>query len=485
MRGGASTRGTRRILFGVALALFFLLFVHPDPDHPSVGRVLALAVWMSWYWLTEALPMAVTAMLPVVFLPAAGVMSAGEVAPLYLNDIIFLFLGGFLLAGAMERWGLHRRLAVTVVARAGRSPGRLLLGFMLASWALSGWISNTATTLMMVPIAMAVADNDRSAGDGFSAALLLGVAYSASIGGMATLIGTPPNLGFARIYVESFPLRPEIGFVQWMLFALPVSILLFVCTAGWLRWRVMGHVAVPFRGALRRDLAEGGRFTREEVVVATAFLLFALLLVTRADLRLGDHWITGWASGLGWGRRVGDGTVAIGVALLLFAIPARGEKRILDAGALGRLPWDVVLLLGGGFALARAFQVSGLSAYAGERLALLEGAPPVLLILGTCVLLTFLTELTSNTATTQIVLPILAALSTATGLNPLLLMVLASLSASCAFMLPVATPPNAIVFGTGQVGAREMMRTGFVLNLLGVVVITASMLVWGRTVFGI
>jgi solute carrier family 13 (sodium-dependent dicarboxylate transporter), member 2/3/5 len=478
-------------LLGPAVFLVVLFGFHPVPDKPAVGATLAVALWMAIYWFSDAIPMAATALIPIVAFPFLGILSATQVAPLYLNDIIMLFVGGFLIAAAMERWELHRRIALRIILLLGQSPARLLLGFMLAGWLLSQWISNTATTLMMVPIVMAiVAGFEERVGEAarpLTVCLLLGIAYAASIGGIATLIGTPPNLALAEIFRLTFDAAPPITFLRWLLFGLPVSTVLFVLAFLYLRVAVLRGRTFPLdRELLRREYAALGRMRWEERAVLVVFAAFALLLLTRADIVLGGTTLHGWASRLGVAGSVGDGTVAIGVALILFLIPA-GTRRgcLLDTGAVRGLPWDIVVLFGGGFALARAFQASGLSAYLGNRLIALGQLPPVVLVLAICTLLTFLTELTSNTATTQVVLPIIASMCVALDLNPLLLMVPATVSASCAFMLPVATPPNAIVFGTYRLRIADMARAGLVLNLLGIVVVTILMMTLGRWVFGI
>jgi len=484
---------TRRVfvVLGPVLFVVFLLGVHPVADQPAVGRTLAVAVWMAFYWITEAIPIAATALIPLVLFPFLGVMKAGQVAPLYINNVIFLFVGGFLIAGAMERWDLHRRTALRIILSVGRSPSRLLLGFMLGIWILSQWISNTAATLMMVPIVMALAVKfEEKAGESsrpLTVSLLLGIAYASSIGGMATLIGTPPNLALARIFTLSFPNAPEITFLGWMAFALPLSALMFVIVFVYLRLFVLrGRGFALDRELLEREYRSLGPLGYEEKRVLAAFVAFAVLIVTRSDVVIGDVALRGWASRIGVGGYVGDGTVAIGVALVLFALPSRKRHGfLLDTDSIRHLPWDIVVLFGGGFALAGAFHESGLSAYLGERLGALHGVHPLVMVAAICTLLTFLTELTSNTATTQVVLPIIASLCIAIDVNPLFLMVPATLSASCAFMLPVATPPNAIVFGTDRLSIRKMARVGFALNWIGVVVITLLMYFLGRWVFGI
>jgi sodium-dependent dicarboxylate transporter 2/3/5 len=452
------------ILIGPLLFLAVLLGPDPDPERPAVGRTLAVAVWMAFYWLTEAVPLA---------------------------NVIFLFIGGFLIAGAMERWELHRRVALRIILLIGRGPSRLLFGFMLGNWFLSQWISNTAATLMMVPIVMALAVKfEEKVGEdarALTVCLLLGIAYASSVGGMATLIGTPPNLAFARIFELSFPNAPEMTFLGWMTFALPLSALMFALVYTYLRVFILKGLRVRLDGDLIREEYNAlGKLTYEEKRVLWAFAAFVVLILTRSDVTIGSLVLKGWASRIGVAGYVGDGTVAIMVSLVLFALPAKSKRGfIMDSSSIRRLPWDIIILFGGGFALAKAFQVSGLSAFIGERLTILQHVHPIIIVAAICTLITFLTELTSNTATTQVVLPIIASLCVALELNPLFLMVPATISASCAFMLPVATPPNAIVFGTHRLRIQHMARTGFALNWIGVVVITLMMFFVGRWVFGI
>jgi sodium-dependent dicarboxylate transporter 2/3/5 len=479
------------IVAGPVLFLAVLLGPELDPARPAVGRTAAVAVLMAFYWLTDAIPLAATALLPVVLFPFLGVLEANETASFYVNDVIFLFIGGFLLAGAMERWQLHRRIALRIILAVGRDPSRLLLGFMAASWFLSGWISNTATALMMVPIVMALAvEFERKGGASaraFTVALLLGIAYACSIGGMATLIGTPPNLALARIYTLSFPRAPEITFLGWMKFALPLSIVLFAIAYAYLRLVIVRRPAFAFdHELLDAEYRALGPMAWEEKIVLWVFATFVALIVTRADVDLGGSVFRGWASRLGVAGFVRDGTVSVGVASILFLIPARSERRfLLGGGAVAKLPWDIVILFGGGFALAQAFTVSGLSEFLGSRLVALRGVHPLLLLLAVCTMITFLTELTSNTATTQVVLPIIASLCVVLDLHPLFLMVPATISASCAFMLPVATPPNAIVFGTHRLRVADMARAGLALNLLAVLTVALVMYLFGRAAFGI
>ncbi|MEO0416393.1 MAG: SLC13 family permease, partial [Verrucomicrobiota bacterium] len=457
-----------------------------------------MAIW----WISDAIPMAATALVPLVLFPLTGIMSGKDLAPVYTNYIIFLFIGGFMIALAMERWNLHRRIALFIVKAVGGSPALMVLGFMFATAFLSMWISNTATTIMMVAIGLAVIKSTESTcgkenTGKFSVALLLGIAYSASVGGMATLVGTPPNLALSRIFEMTFPDAEAAGvalsFGQWMLFGVPVA-LIMLCIV----WLVLTKVFYRPDKSLkitREIIAEEqeklGKITYEEVIVLSVFILTALGWVFRKDLIIGDFTLPGWSGLVPFGKFIDDGTVAIAMALLLFIIPAKrkdeseGYGSILDFGVFSKLPWHIVLLLSGGFALAKGVQTSGLSTWIGGNFSGLSDAPVVVLVMGICGILTFLTELTSNTATTEMILPILASIAVEINLNPLLLMIPATISASCAFMMPVATAPNAIVFGSGRIKIIQMVKAGIVLNLIGLIVITVMFLLLGPLVFDI
>ncbi len=472
---------------GPLAALLVILLLDLDPEKPAITYTAAIAVWMVIWWLTEAVPLAATALLPVVIFPILKIMPGSEVAGLYFNNVIFLFMGGFIVALAMERWQLHRRLALTIIAGLGSSPRMLILGFMLATAFLSMWISNTATTMMMVPIALGALARLEASENGQSprlaVALLLGIAYAASIGGIATLIGTPPNLAFARIYAITFPEAPEISFTGWFIFALPISLVfLALAWVGLSTWASRkGTNAVIDRQLFADELAELGPMSREEKLVLVHFVVLALLWLTRGDVNLGAVTITGWGSLLGLSGYVDDGTVAVAVAISLFFFHSDRSPsgRVMDWRTAKNLPWHIILLFGGGFALARGFTVSGLSQWVGDNLAGLSSLPTVLIVALVCLVVTFLTELTSNTATAEMFLPVLAAVAVNIDLHPLVLMVPATISASCAFMMPVATPPNAIVFGTGRLTIPQMARMGIILNFTGVILITAALFVLG------
>lgn len=475
MEAGESRKQRIGIWLAPLLALVVWLFADLDPADPRPTRMAAVAILMAGWWISEAIPIPATALLPIALFPLMGIMPGRETAGVYFNHVIFLFIGGFLFAIAMERWQLHRRIALRIILLFGTRPRRLLLGFMCATWLLSMWISNTATAMMLAPMAVALlAQLEERHGPEkvarYGVGLLIGIAYAASIGGLATLIGTPPNLSFARIITIVFPDAPEISFARWMVFALPFSTV-FLGVAWWVLARehageLEAEPADPAtsKDEVRKAYAELGPISYEERWVA---LLFSLLV-------LGWTLRKFWVQLLPEPGHVDDGTVAIALALLFFLIPSRraGEGRLLRWSDASKIRWGIVLLFGGGFALASGFKESGLSDWLGQSLAGIEGMPPLLLILIICGGITFLTELTSNTATTEMILPVLGALAVAIGVNPLLLMIPATLSASCAFMLPVATPPNAIIFGTGRVGMNQLVRSGLKLNLIGMVLIT-------------
>jgi len=456
-----------------ALAVFLLLPVPTGLSAPA-WYLLGMAAWMAIWWISEAVPIPATALLPIVLFPLLNIMSASTVTQSYANHLIYLFMGGFMIAVTMERWNLHRRIALHIVARVGTSPARLVLGFMLATALLSMWISNTATAMLMVTIGLAVLKqllpDDQHHGSPLSTALLLGIAYAASIGGVATLIGTPPNAVLAGVLDRNYGI--DLNFGAWMRFALPLSALMLAVS-----WFYLTHVAFPLRDVkchesasqIHDQLRDLGRISAAEKRVALVFAVVAVLWISRGFI--------GWAPY----EVVKDSTIAMGGALLLFVIPAGGGQRgaLLDWPTAVRIPWDIIVLFGGGFSLAAGFSETGLTSWLAEQLRVLQGVPVPLVILGVGLMVIFLTELTSNTATAALLLPVLGALAQGLHLSPLLLMVTATLCASFAFMLPVATPPNAIVFASHCIGIRQMARAGLWLNLIGVLLIGAFVYLWG------
>ena len=458
----------KRIGLLAGLILFIVVWLMPAPAGmaPQAQAMAAIAVLMASWWMSEAIPIPATALLPVVLYPLLDIMDTGTVTRSYAHHLVFLFLGGFLIALAMQRWNLHRRIAMHIVNRVGTSETRLVLGFMLATAFLSMWISNTATAMLMVTIGIAVLYQISDARDtkntGFETALMLGIAYAASIGGVATLIGTPPNAILAGVAEST--LGMQIGFTDWMRFALPLSLLMLLCA--WLyltrvAYRLGSNHSEKRAAVIRAELAGLGAMSSAEKRVALVFLSVAILWITRGLIDLPLL------------RQLNDSGIAIAAAVLLFILPAGGEesKALLDWETAQKLPWDILILFGGGFALASGFSETGLTRYLADQLGGLSGLPGWLVIATVCLLVIFLTEVTSNTATASLLLPFMAVLGEATGLEPLMLMVAAALSASFAFMLPVATPPNAIVFASRCITIPQMARAGLWLNLLGVVLI--------------
>ena len=483
--------------FWLGLVAFLALTVFPvDPENPAASHLAAVALLMAVWWVTTAIPLFATALLPLVLYPLLGIMSGRDTAPIYFNSTIVLFLGGFMIALTMQQWGLHRRIALGIMHAVGGGPARMVLGFMLAAALLSMWMSNTATAVMMVPIGLAVVvqAEDRvgeEAARHFSVGLMLAIAYGCTVGGLTTLVGTPPNLSLVRIFEILFPEAPPIAFGQWLVMALPLGAVMLV-TAWLLITRVFHRVPADLGvdpGVVAAERARLGAISFEERAVLGVFVATALLWIFRVDLEIGFLTMPGWSRLLPDPSLIDDGTVAIALAGLLFFIPTRnredGATRVMGPDVIPRLPWNIVLLFGGGFALAAGFQDTGLAQIIGDRFEVLASLPLFVMILLVCAALTFLTELTSNTATTEMILPILASVAVVTGIHPLALMIPATLAASCAFMMPVATPPNAIVFGSNRITVGDMARTGIVLNLIGVVVIAIVVSTVGFAVFDI
>lgn len=483
---------------GPLLAIVAYLLLARAEDLSNAGRATAaVGVLMAVWWLSEAIPLYATALLPLVLFPLTGASTiAGAAAP-YANDVIFLFLGGFILGLGMERWGLHKRIALLTVLVVGTSPRRLIAGFMLASALMSMWVSNTATTVMMLPIALSVialvaarhappgtAPGEAPSPDpNFDSTLLLGVAYAASIGGVATLIGTPPNAilkGFAET-----SLGREIGFAEWMLLGVPLVAIYLP-----LAWLYLVFVSQPVRlraipggrEAIASELRGLGPVSRGEWIVFVVFIATVLLWISRPLLvGAGKRWGLPPLVGLN------DTSIAVMAALALFLIPVRPRERVfaMDWQTAARLPWGVLILFGGGLSLAAAIGANGVDAFLGGAIEGIGRVPLWLAVAIVCTIMIFLTELTSNTAVTTALLPVIAAAAPALGVDPLRLAVPAAVAASMAFMLPVATPPNAIVFGSGRITIRQMARAGLALNLVGIVLITGLTLLLGERILAV
>ena len=465
---------------GLLLPGFTWLSFPAEMQDQGAAYMAVIALMMAIFWMTEALPLAATALIPLVAFPLLGLSSTKSVASAYINSTIFLFIGGFLLAIALQRWDLHKRIALAILSWIGAQPKRLILGFLLASAFLSMWISNTATAIMMVPIALSIIQRGATSGApqnrSLTIGLLIAIAYGATLGGITTLVGTPPNLSLQRIYAISFPQADAISFGQWFLFALPLGCAL-LSVAWWMLTKSTQNTAsetAQNATQVRQERAALGRFSYAQKWVAMIFSATALLWVFRQDIVLGSLTLPGWSNLLPRPKLIDDATVAIAMALLLFFIPAQqsGRKRLLELDAFAQLPWSIVLLFGGGFALAQGFVDSGLSTLIGEQFRQLPPTSTLLIIAIVVAVMALLTELTSNTATTELMLPILASVALALDIAPLTLMIPATLAASCAFMLPVATPPNAIVFGSGHLRIQDMLKTGLRMNVIAIVVIT-------------
>ncbi len=461
---GGVARYTERLGFWIGLLVFGAMLVLPAPDGLDLAgwRVAATGVLMAVWWMTEALPIPATALLPLVLFPLLGVTDVGGAASPYANPLIFLFLGGFVLAKGMERWGLHRRLALGLIARVGTSQRRIVLGFIAASGLLSMGISNTATALMMLPLGLSVIEvmrTDAAEARAFSVALLLGIAYACSVGGMATLIGTPTNALLAGFVREAYGV--DLSFAGWLAVGLPLALVGLGIVYGVLT-RVtcrVGTAASPgVRDFVRDELARMGRTTTPERRVALVFGIVALLWIGRPLL---GAVVPG----------LSDTGIAIAGALSLFALPAgTSRERLLDWEHAQTLPWGVLLLFGGGLSLAAAVQATGLAEWIGLRFEAAQALPAVLVVTLVVTAIVLLTEMTSNTATAAAFLPVLGGLSL--GLDPFPVLAAATLAASCAFMLPVATPPNAIVYGSGLLSIGDMARAGAALNLAFIVLLS-------------
>lgn len=471
------------LLLGPSLFLLVLLFFSPEGLSDQGKIVLGITLWIATWWITEAIPIPATSLLPIFLLPVTGVLDNSTVTSAYGDDIIYLFLGGFFIATAMEKWNLHKRIALAIIAFVGTSTQRILLGFMLATGFLSMWVSNTAAVMMMVPMALAITSQvarslKGQAGEehvpSFEKALLFGVGYGGTIGGLGTLIGTPPNIILASQVELLFGV--SISFAGWMLIGAPLVLVLLIVT-----WFYLGHVAFPAkikdlpggRQMIQRERDALGIIGYEEKVVAAVFLGAAFMWITRGIV-------------VDYVPELRDGMIAVAAAVLLFIFPSRtpGQTRVLDWKDSKEIPWGILLLFGGGLAIAAAFRASGLSTWMGNQLTIFDSFHLIVMIAGATLLILFLTEITSNTATATMILPVVAALALALEIHPYALMIPCAMAANCAFMLPVGTPPNAIIFATDKLKITEMMKVGFLLNLIAAALITMLVyyvvpLVWG------
>lgn len=457
------------LFLGPLLFVLITYFFHPEGLSEAAIGILASTFWIATWWISEAIAIPVTSLLPIVLFPLSGGLSLSETTSSYGHQYIFLFLGGFILAIAIEKWNLHKRIALTIIMLIGTNMNRIVLGFMIATAFLSMWISNTATAVMILPVGMAVIthlkDNPKTVENEnilFGKILMLAIAYSASIGGMATLIGTPPNLVLAGIVEKTY--HTEITFLQWFMFGFPLSlVLLFLC------WLYLTQIAFKieqkeFPGGkeeIESQLKKLGPISYQEKIIFLVFVATALAWITRSFLLVK------------LAPKIDDTIIAILAALLLFIIPSKKNNEALmtwkDAVSL---PWGILILFGGGMALAIGFETTGLATWIGNHLTMLEGVSVLLLLIILITAINFLTEITSNMATTAMLLPVLVSLALIIDIHPYILLVSATLAASCAFMLPVATPPNAVVFGSGYLKIEDMVKKGFWMNIISIGIIT-------------
>jgi sodium-dependent dicarboxylate transporter 2/3/5 len=472
MIDGRATHQNVGLFLGPTLALLMMLIGAPEELPDSGWNTAAIGVLMAVWWATEAVPIAVTALLPLVCFPLLGVATIQDTAAPYANKVIYLFLGGFIVAFAMQRWNLHRRIALTVLQHVGGNGRSLVGGFMLASAILSMWVMNTSTTMMLLPIAVSIIavihttvdDLDDRARQNFQYSLLLGVAYGATIGGMATLVGTAPNALLAAFMQETY--GTEIDFSSWMLVGLPLSAMML--PLAWLtltRWvfKVEFTTSGEGRAMLSKMKSDMGRITVPEIRVAVIFSLMALTWVFRPVLiRL---------PGL---SALDDSGIAMAGAILLFLVPSgdKSDPLLLRWSYAEKLPWSVLILFGGGLTLASAVTRTGLAEWLGGSLQAVGMLPVAIIVVIAAAMIIFLTELTSNIATTATFLPVVGAIAIESGFDPIVLTVPVTFAASCAFMLPVATPPNAIVFGSGMLTIPKMARAGMMLNIIGIFLVS-------------
>ena len=471
------------IFLGPVLFLFILFFVKPDAMPAEALAMLAVTLWIATWWITEAIPIAATALLPLVLLPTLDILSIGETAVSYSHPMVLLYMGGFMIAMAIEKWDLHKRIALSIISFIGTDIQKIILGFMVATGFLSMWISNTATSLMMLPIGVAVVTQltPNSAireilPNNLGKALMLGIAYSASIGGMATLIGTPTNIILAGVIKDMYGY--EISFSQWMLYGLPASVLLLVFC-----WFYLVKYAFPFeknfkieggKEEIQRQLALLGPMSKEEKRVAWVFGSVSFAWISRTFLL--QELIPA----------LDDTIIAIAGVLVLFVLPSSKPKtKLLDWKTAESIPWGILLLFGGGLSLAEGFKSTGLADWIGNQFVFLDFIAFGLFLLVIIAAVNFLTEITSNVATASMILPILAAVSYSMGVHPFGLMVGATMAASCAFMLPVATPPNAVVFGSGYLRIPDMVKAGLWMNFVSIIIITLFTYYLLRLIWGI
>lgn len=472
------------LYLGFVLFLIVLFIPAPEGLNDSAWLTAAVAILMATWWITEAIPIAATALIPIVLFPVLGISPIGEATSPYANPLIFLFMGGFIIAIAMQTWDLHKRIALNIVNFIGAKPTSIIIGFIIASAFLSMWVSNTATALMMLPIAVSVLhfvetksnkDEESQPVTNFEIVLLLSIAYACNIGGIGTLIGTPPNALLAAFMLENYGL--EISFARWMMIGVPLMLLLLP-----IMYILLSRFIFPIKmkelpggkSVILDQLESLGNISKPEFRVAIIFTLTALLWILRPLI---SELIPG----------LSDAGIAISAGLSLFLIPSgkTAGGSLLKWGDLRDLPWGILILFGGGLSLASAISSTGLAKWIGQGVSGLDALPILLLLFVVILIIIFLTEITSNTATAAAFLPILASSAVGIGQNPMLFVIPAAIAASCAFMLPVATPPNAIIYGSGKVSIPQMSKAGIWLNIIVSVILSIVCYTYFAYIFGI
>lgn len=475
-----STSRIIALLAGPLAFILFSCFITLDEKNPQISYMAGITLWMATWWFTEAVHLAVTAFIPFLFIPLMGIAEAKVVAQQYSDSIIFLFLGGFMLAFAIEKYDLHRRIALKILSLVGSNPKSVLFGVMLSTYLISNWISNTATTIMLFGAVLAlVLELEKHIPKNhakFATAMLLALAYSATIGGMATPVGTPPNMYFFKEYLKNYPQLHDLNFLKWSAIGYPISFaFLVVCYFVLSRYFLKGVEKLEVGKAFfKNTYKELGKVSYEQKVILSIFGVCVALWFTREDLIFDSFTFKGWKNFFQLPKAVDDGSVAIAAALALFLIPSkknRGEGLLVWEDAK-KIRYDIILLFGSGFALAYGFEQSGLSDWLASRLVFMKGVHPILLIAGICVIVTIISEFASNIASIQLCIPIMISLQKEIDVPPLLLMMPATFAASLGFMLPVATAANTIVFGTNKIAIKDMLKVGFVLDLAGIAIIT-------------
>ena len=439
-----------------------------------------VALWMCTWWFSECVSLAVTAFVPMFCLPMLGISDGKTTAQQYSDSIIFLFIGGFMLAFAIEKWHFHKRIALKILSVVGKNPSSILLGVMISTYLISNWISNTATTMMLFSAVLALISETRDyttkGYEKFAAALLLGLAFSATIGGMATPVGTPPNMYFFKAFKQAFPGDKGLNFFMWSKIGYPISAaFLLTCFSVLNFYFVRKKVEMKFENDyFRKSYSSLGKFSWEEKWVAVIFVACILLWFTRADIDFGSFYYKGWNHIFKVPNFIDDSFVAVSAALVLFLIPSKknGGEALLVWDDAKKLRYDIILMFGSGFALAHGFEVSGLNLWLADSLQILKGVPVFLILMGICCVVTLISEFASNIASIQLAIPVMMALQKELQLPPLLLMIPATFASSLGFMLPVATAANTIVFGTKQIHIKDMFKVGIVLDVLGILIIS-------------